>query len=288
MVMMVVVGLMNLGGKPPAPAAVAGGPGYGMLGLAMVFILLTYGGWNEAAYLSGDVRNVGRDMVRILLIGTTIVTLIYVLVNVGYLFALGLEGMRKSDAIAADVMRSAFGPAGAAIVSMIVCVAALSTMNASIFTGARLYHALGQDLSLARLQVWDQVAQQSAQRDHSAKRDRNGAGLLRRDGTRRLQGDGGIYRAGILVFPLAGRPLAVRAAAARARASAPVPGAALPGHPDPVLSDLRLSDLFQPGLYRPRRAVRRSRCCWSAFRCLASCAGSGAQLRLNDELSFRT
>jgi len=154
MAMMVVVGLMNLGSKPPV-ATGDGGPGYGMLGLAMVFILLTYGGWNEAAYLSGDVRNVGRDMVRLLLAGTAVVTLVYVLVNIGYLFALGLEGMRKSDAIAADVMRLAFGNAGAIIVSMIVCVAALTTMNATIFTGARLYHALGQDLSLEKLQVWD-------------------------------------------------------------------------------------------------------------------------------------
>jgi amino acid transporter len=156
MAAMVIVGLMNVGGKP-APVAAAGGQGYGMLGLAMVFILLTYGGWNEAAYLSGDVRNVGRDMVRLLLAGTAIVTVIYVLVNVGYLYALGLDGMRKSDAIAADVMRLAFGPSGAAIVSVIVCIAALSTMNATIFTGARLYHALGQDLSLARLRVWDEV-----------------------------------------------------------------------------------------------------------------------------------
>ena len=157
MAAMVIVGLMNVGGQPPVPVAAGSGQGYGMLGLAMVFILLTYGGWNEAAYLSGDVRNVGRDMVRLLLAGTAIVTLIYVLVNIGYLYALGLEGMRKSDAIAADVMRLAFGPSGAAIVSIIVCVAALSTMNATIFTGARLYHALGQDLSLARLRVWDEV-----------------------------------------------------------------------------------------------------------------------------------
>ncbi|HWV41809.1 APC family permease [Pseudorhodoplanes sp.] len=156
MAMMVVVGLMNLGSKPPV-AATGSGPGYGMLGLAMVFILLTYGGWNEAAYLSGDVRDVGRDMVRLLLAGTAIVTLVYVLVNIGYLFALGLEGMRKSDAIAADVMRLAFGQSGAIIVSMIVCVAALTTMNATIFTGARLYHALGQDLALEKLRVWDDV-----------------------------------------------------------------------------------------------------------------------------------
>ena len=65
--------------------------------------------------------------------------------------------MRKSDAVAADVMRLGLGPSGAVVVSLIVCCAALSTINASIFTGARLYHALGQDMSLSRLRVWDSV-----------------------------------------------------------------------------------------------------------------------------------
>lgn len=155
MLAIVIIGFMSAGSKPPAPAA--SGSGYGMVGLAMVFILLTYGGWNEAAYLSADVRNVRRDMVRILLIGTAIVTSVYVLVNVAYLMVLGLEGLRKSDTIAADVMRVGLGPAGAILVSLTVCCAALSTMNASIFTGARLYHALGQDLALDRLRMWDAV-----------------------------------------------------------------------------------------------------------------------------------
>ena len=157
MLAIVIIGFMNVGSRPSIPAPATGDSGYGMVGLAMVFILLTYGGWNEAAYLSADVRNVRRDMVRILLIGTAIVTTVYVLVNVAYLMVLGLEGLRKSDTIAADVMRVGLGPAGAMLVSLTVCCAALSTMNASIFTGARLYHALGQDLSLDRLQVWDAV-----------------------------------------------------------------------------------------------------------------------------------
>jgi len=145
------------GTASPAPAAAAAGGGTGAIGLAMVFILLTYGGWNECAYLSADLRDVRRDMIRILLIGTAVVTTLYVLINLAYLYVLGLEGLRKSDAVAADVMRLGLGPSGAVIVSLIVCCAALSTINASIFTGARLYHALGQDLSLSRLRVWDNV-----------------------------------------------------------------------------------------------------------------------------------
>jgi APA family basic amino acid/polyamine antiporter len=156
--MLAVAGIGMMGfGSPPAVESPVDGGSYGMLGLAMVFILVSYGGWNEAAYLSGDVRDAARDMVRILLMGTTTVTLIYVLVNIGYLLTLGLDGIRQSDAVAADVMRAALGPNGATIVSVVVCVAALSTMNAIIFTGARLYHALGQDLALMRFRVRDSV-----------------------------------------------------------------------------------------------------------------------------------
>lgn len=141
--------------NPSLDAMEFGTTGFGAMGLAMVFILLTYGGWNEAAYLSADLRNVKRDMIRILLIGTAVVTILYVLINLAYLQVLGFEGLRRSNAVAADVMRIGFGDSGAAILSLIVVCAALSTMNASIFTGARLYHALGEDLALKRLRVWN-------------------------------------------------------------------------------------------------------------------------------------
>lgn len=147
------VGFLYGGGA--APAAPAAEANLGALGLAMVFILLTYGGWNEAAYLSADLKNVRRDMIRILLIGTAVVTVLYVAINIAYLNVLGLEGLRKSDAVAAAVMRAGFGASGAVILSLIVVCAALSTINASIFTGARVYHALGQDLQLERLKIWD-------------------------------------------------------------------------------------------------------------------------------------
>jgi amino acid transporter len=139
----------------PAPSAiVAPAASGGALGLAIVFILFTYGGWNEAAYLSRDVRDVHRNMVRILVVGTVTVTLLYVLINLAYLNVLGLEGMRKSPAIAADIMRAGLGATGAVLLSLFVCCAALSTINASIFTGARVYHALGEDLAVRSLGFW--------------------------------------------------------------------------------------------------------------------------------------
>jgi basic amino acid/polyamine antiporter, APA family len=139
----------------PAPsAAAAPAASGGALGLAIVFILFTYGGWNEAAYLSKDVRDAHRNIVRILIAGTLTVTALYLLINLAYLNVLGLEGMRKSPAIAADLMRAGLGATGAVLLSLFVCCAALSTINASIFTGARVYHALGEDLAVRSLSFW--------------------------------------------------------------------------------------------------------------------------------------
>ncbi len=128
----------------------------GAIGLAMIFILLTYGGWNEAAYISGEVRDVGRNMIRILLIGTGVIVAVYLLINFAYLHALGLQGLRNTSAVGADLMRLTFGKYGVIILSLVICFAALSTLNATIFTGARVYHALGRDLpSLEGLGLWN-------------------------------------------------------------------------------------------------------------------------------------
>jgi amino acid transporter len=141
-------------GGAPRPAA-AGAGLHASFGLAMIFVLFTYGGWNEAAYLAGEVRDARRNMVRILVWGIVAVTALYLLVNLGYLAALGLGGIRDSKAVAADAMRLLAGERGAVLVALIVCVSALTTMNAAIFTGARTNWALGRDYAMFRgLGTW--------------------------------------------------------------------------------------------------------------------------------------
>ena len=138
-----------------APAA-AGGGGPTLMGLAMVFVLLTYGGWNEAAYISAELRDGKRNIVRVLVLSILAVTLLYFLVAWTYLYVLGFDGVKQSSTIAADVMRAAFGPTGATLIAVFVCGAAISTLNATIFTGARVYYALGRDLpGLKFFGIWD-------------------------------------------------------------------------------------------------------------------------------------
>lgn len=115
---------------------------------AMLFVLLSYGGWNEAAYISAEIRHPQRNIVRSLLWSIGIITALYVLINVAFLRGLGLSGMAQSAAIAADLMRRALGEPGAILISGLVAVTALGSLNASIFTGARTNYALGQDVAL--------------------------------------------------------------------------------------------------------------------------------------------
>lgn len=149
------LGLAGLFSGTPAPTPSAAASAGGSFGLAMVFVLFTYGGWNEAAYLSGEVEDARRSMTKILVSGIVVVTILYLLVNLGYLAALGLGGIRESKAVAVDVMRLVAGEKGAIVVAVIVCVSAFTTLNAAIFTGARTNWAMGRDFPLFRaLGVW--------------------------------------------------------------------------------------------------------------------------------------
>jgi basic amino acid/polyamine antiporter, APA family len=153
-ILVIVAGLMVV--APAAPAAEAAtGASSSSFGLMMVFVLLTYGGWSEAAYVSAELRDVRRNMLRVLFASILVITTLYLLVNWAYLHALGLAGTSKAEQVAADVMRGAFGQRGATIISVLIAISALSTANGTIFTGARTSYAFGRDFPAFRsLGVW--------------------------------------------------------------------------------------------------------------------------------------
>jgi basic amino acid/polyamine antiporter, APA family len=147
--------IIGTGVIAPASASPASNVGPAMggaaaLGQAMIFVLLTYGGWNEAAYLSAEVRHNRRNMLRVLLTSIGIITAIYLLVNAVLLKSLGLAAVASSEAVAADLMRLVLGENGVIFISVLIAVAAVSTMNATIITGARTNYALGRDFLLFR------------------------------------------------------------------------------------------------------------------------------------------
>lgn len=177
LLLIVLAGLSLLSGSAevaadPAAAVIAGSvadsgtpPPWSAFGMAMVFVLLTFGGWNEAAYLSAELKDDpdgegkprrGRNMVRALVLSISIITALYLLVNWAYWTGLGREGMAASEAIAADLLQAAFGSRGASLIAVLVAVAALTSINATMIVGARTGYAVGCDWpALSRLGRWD-------------------------------------------------------------------------------------------------------------------------------------
>ena len=150
--------LTGTGSPETAPSSTAPASSLNMsgFGLAMVFVLLTFGGWNEAAYISAELENGRKNMVRALMLSITAITLLYLLVTWSYWTSLSLPGMAASKTIAADTMQLVWGDAAEKIISLMIAVSSLTSINATIIVGARSSYAMGQDWKpLSRLGVWN-------------------------------------------------------------------------------------------------------------------------------------
>jgi basic amino acid/polyamine antiporter, APA family len=121
------------------------GAGPGAFGLAMVFVLLTFGGWNEAAYVSAEVRGGARAILRSLLLSIAIITVVYLFFVFGVMQGLGFEGLKQAEALGVDVVQRAFGETGAQIIGVLIAIAALTSMNSTMLVGARTNYSVARD-----------------------------------------------------------------------------------------------------------------------------------------------
>jgi len=172
------------GAGPPRSLSLDG------LSLAMILIFYAYGGWNEMAYVGAEVRNPQKNILRALVLGTVAVASLYVMLNLAFVYALGLDGTAGSQVVAASVVEKAAEKTAAdraaetpdaqwnaaedrrpdhiararsragGLISGLICISALGAINGMIFTGARIYYAMGME---HRLYAW--LGQWSARRD---------------------------------------------------------------------------------------------------------------------------
>ncbi len=143
----------------PRPSSAPPGSSGSSIGAAMIFVLLTYGGWNEGVYLSAEIRKVRRNMSKVLIYGLSLITFLYLLINLAYLEVLGLEAIAHSDTIGVAMIEKLLGSNSSLVMACIVILAALSTSNATIITGARTNYALGRDFPmLGFLGRWNRSA----------------------------------------------------------------------------------------------------------------------------------
>ncbi len=155
----IVAGFGIFGNPLPAvdnPSMFSSNPQLGMLGLGMVFVLLTFGGWNESAYISAELKGTSKTIVTVIVASLAVITVIYLLVNIALINGLGLKALASSKAAPADLLGLAFGPVGEKLLGLFVAIAALTSINATMIVGARTNYAMGEDWQgLSKMGHWE-------------------------------------------------------------------------------------------------------------------------------------
>jgi APA family basic amino acid/polyamine antiporter len=128
---------------PPATTMTSGGV-VGVLA-AMVPILFSFGGWQQATWVGGEVRDPERNLPKAILVGVAVIVAIYLAVNWGYLHLLGLDAAAKSESIAADAAAVVVGDGGRRAVAGAIALSAFGVLNSQLLSGPRLILALAMD-----------------------------------------------------------------------------------------------------------------------------------------------
>jgi basic amino acid/polyamine antiporter, APA family len=111
---------------------------------ALVPAFFSFGGWQQALWIAGEVRRPKRDVPLAIIVGMLVVVAVYLLVNWAYLRVLGHAGVSMSNAIAADVVGKVW-PWGGRIAAAAVAVSAFGVLNAQLLAGPRLVYAMARD-----------------------------------------------------------------------------------------------------------------------------------------------
>lgn len=115
------------------------------VGLAMIGVLWAYEGWQYATFSAGETRDPSRTFPLAIGAGTAALIGIYMLANVGYVAALGVEAASGSASIAADAVRVVLGPGAAALIAVAILVSMFSAANGLTLTAPRAYFAMARD-----------------------------------------------------------------------------------------------------------------------------------------------
>ena len=118
---------------------------WGGFGVALIAVLWAYDGWADLTFIAGEVKDPERTMPRALLIGTSLVVLLYLAINVAYLYVLPIPEMAQSRLVAADAATKIFGAVGASVISGAVMLSAFGALNGSTITGPRILYAMAED-----------------------------------------------------------------------------------------------------------------------------------------------
>jgi APA family basic amino acid/polyamine antiporter len=157
------VALIAAGALLPEPTVVPAAPTQAesavllplAFGAALVPVMFSYGGWQSANWITEEIRDPERNLPRAIIAGTLVVIVVYVLVNVVYLRALGHAGLAATTTPAADTAARAAGPVADRLIALAIAVSTFGFLHLCVLAPTRVYYAMAADgvffRSMARL-----------------------------------------------------------------------------------------------------------------------------------------
>src|SRR5437763_2973022 len=126
-------------------AHITAGISLSSFGVALIACLLGYDGWVQLTFVAGEIRDPKRNVVRALTLGTLAVAAIYMLANLAYARVLSIPEIAASDHVGADAAARVLGGAGGTVVSLLIIISVLGTLNGCFLTSPRVYFAQATD-----------------------------------------------------------------------------------------------------------------------------------------------
>ena len=121
------------------------GEGFAAFGTSLIFVMFCYSGWNSAAYIAGELRDPQRNLPRALLVGTGVVVLLYLGLNLVYFYGASVDELAGKVEVGLVASRGLFGPGGVTATVLVLAVSLLASASAMTLAGPRVYWAAAQD-----------------------------------------------------------------------------------------------------------------------------------------------
>lgn len=119
-------------------------------GVSLIYVSYAYTGWNAATYISGELENPQRDLPKVLLFGTGLVMVLYVLLNYAFLYAAPMQALEGEVEIGYIAATHIFGDTGGRIAGVMLSLLLISTVSAMTLAGPRALQAIGEDFKALR------------------------------------------------------------------------------------------------------------------------------------------
>ncbi len=113
--------------------------------ISLIFVMFGYSGWNSATYIAEEIRRPERNLPMALAVGSSIVAVLYLALNLVYIYSTPLEAMKGQIAVGDLAASRLFGPGVASVFTALLAICIVSTVNAMVTVGPRVYYAMAKN-----------------------------------------------------------------------------------------------------------------------------------------------